>query len=59
MPEHPLGSVEATESALGLLPSRALSSAQSEVDCTAAGKVLHLSDGPESMKLNLEGKWSG
>jgi len=29
MPQHPPTSVEATESALGLLPSMALSSAQS------------------------------
>ena len=29
MPQHPPGSVEATEPALGLLPSMALSSAQS------------------------------
>ena len=31
-------SVEATESALGLLPSMALSSAQSITDCTAVGE---------------------
>jgi hypothetical protein len=35
MPQHPPGSVEATESTLGSLPSVALSSAQFRTDCTA------------------------
>ena len=42
MPQHPLASVEATESALGLLPSMALSSAQFKTDSTEVGKELHL-----------------
>jgi hypothetical protein len=36
MPSHPPESVEAAESALGLLPRMALSSAQSKADSTAA-----------------------
>jgi hypothetical protein len=42
MPQHPPASVEATESALGLLPSMALSSAQFKTDSTEVGKELHL-----------------
>jgi hypothetical protein len=42
MPQHPLASVEATESALGLFPSMALSSAQFKTDSTEVGKELHL-----------------
>jgi len=54
----PLGSVEATESALGLLPSMALSSAQFRADCTRAGRALDLEVDSKRMKLSLEGKWS-
>src|ERR1035441_10432663 len=42
MPWHPPGSVEASESALGLLPSIALPSAQSGPDSTAAENELQL-----------------
>ena len=54
----PLESVEATESALGLLPSMALSSAQSKTDSTAVGRELHLWMDSESTRL-LRGKCSG
>jgi hypothetical protein len=50
--------VEATESALGLLPSMALSSAQFRTDSTAVGRDLHLWMGSESTRL-LRGKCSG
>src|SRR6202051_440520 len=55
MLQHPPGSVEATESALGLLPSIALSSAQFKTDSTAAGRELHLWMGSKSTTL-LRGK---
>jgi len=55
MLQHPLASVEATESALGLLPSMALSSAQFKTDSTAAGKELHLWMGSKSTTLYLGG----
>jgi hypothetical protein len=58
MPWHPLESVEATESALGLLPSLALSSAQFKTDSTAAGRELHFRMGSKSTSL-LRGKCSG
>ena len=48
--------VEATESALGLLPSMALSSAQLRLIITAAGGGRVLPDGCWSMALYFGGK---
>jgi len=52
----PPRSVEATESALGLLPSMALSSAQLRLIITAAGGGRVLPDGCWSMALYFGGK---
>ena len=52
----PPRSVEATESALGLLPSMALSSAQLRLIITAAGAGRALPSGSWSMALYLGGK---
>src|SRR5437016_3094226 len=53
---HPPRSVEATESALGLLPSRALSSAQFALIITAASAGCDLCGGNWNMALYLGGK---
>jgi hypothetical protein len=58
MPQHPPASVEATESALGLLPSMALSSAQSGLILLREDKRRIFSRGAERITLNLRGKWS-
>jgi hypothetical protein len=55
----PPESVEATESALGLLPSIALSSAQSGPILLRQDKRRIFARGSERMTLNLRGKWSG
>src|ERR1039458_2864011 len=57
MPQHPPGPVEATEAALGLLPSMALSSAQFKTDSTAVGTDLRLWMSSKSTTL-LRGKCS-
>ncbi len=54
--QHPPRSVEAAESALGLLPSMALSSAQIRLIITAAGAGRALPGGSWSMALYLGGK---
>ena len=59
MPQHPPGSVEATEPALGLLPSMALSSAQSGLILLRQEKRRIFARGSERMTLDLRGKWSG
>jgi hypothetical protein len=55
----PPGSVEATESALGLLPSMALSSAQSGLILLRQDKRRIFARGSERMTLDLRGKCSG
>ena len=57
MPQHPPGSVEATESALGLLPSMALSSAQSGLILLRQDKRRIFARGSERMTLNLSSPW--
>jgi hypothetical protein len=51
IPWHPLRSVEATESALGLLPSMALSSAQLAVIIATACREMHSSE--ETLKYGI------
>ena len=58
MPQHPPGSVEATESALGSLPSVALSSAQSGIILLRREKRRIFAAGSERKTLDLGGKWS-
>jgi hypothetical protein len=58
MPQHPPVSVEATESALGLLPSMALSSAQSGLILLRQDKRRIFARVSDRITLNLRGKWS-
>ncbi len=58
MPKHPLGSVEATESALGLPPGIALSSAQSVLILLRRERSCNFAGSFDWRTLNLEGKWS-